>query len=328
MRKLLIIFIFFTSLVSAQLLKTNDRSMLYRLSENQYYSYDKPNWGTPFYYLIDDFVKFYDLTFIKKNIPAIVLIGISTAFMIINDEDILVGVQAFSEDIGLDGENNLKTLISIDGKNIFRAPTDLSSSLYYIGDGWLHISIAGAFLTYGSIVEDNRALQTASQLAEGLITTGLTVQILKHITGRESPYARTEDGGKWTPFPDQIEYHEHVPHYDAYPSGHLATAMMTYTVIHENYPEYKFIKPLSYIAMTLLSYQMINNGVHWISDYPLSIGMGYLFGKIAVDRGRKSITSNKINGRKIENEAHFRISLIPYVSPNGNLGVTVFYSLQ
>ncbi|MBN2789299.1 MAG: phosphatase PAP2 family protein [Candidatus Delongbacteria bacterium] len=328
MKRASIILIFFTVLLSGQLLKTVDRSMLYRLSDNEYYSYNKPNWGTPFSNVPVDFVKFYEIGFTKKNIPAMVLIGVSTAFMIINDEDILVSVQEFSEDIGLDRENNLKTLISIDGKNIFRAPTDLSSSLYYIGDGWLHISIAASFLTYGSITSDNRALQTASQLAEGLMTTGITTQFLKHITGRESPSVRTRDGGRWIPFPNQIDYHENVPHYDAYPSGHLATAMMTYTVIHENYPEYKFIKPLSYIAMGLLSYQMINNGVHWISDYPLSIGIGYLFGKIAVDRGRRSVAANEINGRKVENEAHYGIKLFPYLSPYGDLGITATYSLH
>ena len=44
--------------------------------------------------------------------------------------------------------------------------------------------------------------------------------------------------------------------------------------------------------MTLLGLQMMNNGVHWASDYPLSIAMGYYLGKIAVNNGRKSINSN------------------------------------
>ena len=41
--------------------------------------------------------------------------------------------------------------------------------------------------------------------------------------------------------------------------------------------------------MSLLGFQMMNNGVHWISDYPLSIAMGYYLGKIAVDNGRQAI---------------------------------------
>jgi len=28
-------------------------------------------------------------------------------------------------------------------------------------------------------------------------------------------------------------------------------------------------------------FQVVNNGVHWASDYPLRIGMGYIFGRAA-----------------------------------------------
>ena len=31
---------------------------------------------------------------------------------------------------------------------------------------------------------------------------------------------------------------------------------------------------------------MVNNGVHWASDYPLGIAMGYVFGKAATQLGR------------------------------------------
>lgn len=74
--------------------------------------------------------------------------------------------------------------------------------------------------------------------------------------------------------------------YDAFPSGHLSTAMVAVTVISSNYPEYTFMKPLGYTLMSALTFQMVNNGGHWYSDYPLAIAMGWMFGKIAVDRGR------------------------------------------
>jgi hypothetical protein len=32
---------------------------------------------------------------------------------------------------------------------------------------------------------------------------------------------------------------------------------------------------------------MVNNGVHWASDYPLGIGMGYLIGKLSTQMGKK-----------------------------------------
>ena len=39
--------------------------------------------------------------------------------------------------------------------------------------------------------------------------------------------------------------------------------------------------------MGLLGYAMLNNGVHWASDYPLGIAMGWGFAKLAVARGRR-----------------------------------------
>mgnify|MGYP002030756411 CR=1 FL=1 len=106
----------------------------------------------------------------------------------------------------------------------------------------------------------------------------------------------TDVHDRWELFPNQIEYHKYVSSYDAYPSGHLAVYVGIFTVIAKNYPEYKLIQPAGYTLMTLLGLQMMNNGVHWASDYPLSIAMGYYLGKIVVDKGRKSnIKSTQLN---------------------------------
>jgi alpha/beta superfamily hydrolase len=34
---------------------------------------------------------------------------------------------------------------------------------------------------------------------------------------------------------------------------------------------------------------MLNNGVHWASDYPLAIGIGYSFGRIIAARQRHKV---------------------------------------
>jgi hypothetical protein len=66
------------------------------------------------------------------------------------------------------------------------------------------------------------------------------------------------------------------------------TATLTFTVLIENYPEYAWwLRPTEYVWLTLLGLQMINNGVHWASDYPLGIAMGYSMGKIVSRLGRK-----------------------------------------
>ncbi|HMX42719.1 MAG TPA: phosphatase PAP2 family protein [Elusimicrobiota bacterium] len=165
-------------------------------------------------------------------------------------------------------------------------PYDLGTGLYFLGDGMTHFTVAGSFLAYGLAKDDSRALQTSSQLVEGIVANGFLVQVLKHATGRENPNTGTAKNGKWRLFPNQKDYAKHVNKYDAFPSGHLATAMVTVTVISENYPEYRWIRPLGYTLMTGLAYEMVNNGVHWVSDYPLAIYMGYTFGRIAVHHGR------------------------------------------
>ncbi len=36
----------------------------------------------------------------------------------------------------------------------------------------------------------------------------------------------------------------------------------------------------------LIGLAMMNNGVHWLSDYPLALAIGYAYGKIATSRGK------------------------------------------
>jgi hypothetical protein len=155
-----------------------------------------------------------------------------------------------------------------------------------IGDGFTHITIMGGFFTYGMINDDDKTLSVSSQLAEGLLDVAIVTQTLKHITGRQSPFKSTQKRGKWDLFPNQEDYVKDVPSYDAFPSGHLATTMMTVTVLAENYPNNAYIKPVGYTAMILLTFQMLNNEVHWASDYPLAIGIGYSIGKIVSQRER------------------------------------------
>lgn len=111
---------------------------------------------------------------------------------------------------------------------------------------------------------------------------GIITQALKHLTARESPFSSIQNRGKWKFFPNQKEYSKHVPHYDAFPSGHIATLMGAVTIISDNYPEYRFIRPAGYALCGLLGFAMVNNGVHWVSDYPLELAIGYVMGKAIV----------------------------------------------
>lgn len=168
-----------------------------------------------------------------------------------------------------------------DDSHIFR---EISNRGVDMGDGKFQFGIAAAFGLYGFVAGDQRALRTASQTVEVILSCGAVVQLLKHITGRESPVVTTTPTGRWDFFPNQIEYHKHVPHYDAFPSGHIATALATLTVVADNYPEAAWIKYIGYPAVTLVGVGLVATSIHWWSDIPLGLALGWSFGKIVARR--------------------------------------------
>jgi len=230
----------------------------------------------------------------KENAWWLASIGLSTAVLIKYDQAIMDESQRFARRLGLisDTKNGRETYTIIDWsvgelELPFVIPKNMNSVMYFIGDGLTHMGIVGGLVGYGLINDDNRSLSTASQTVEALLVTGIIVQVLKRTTGRESGFRATKDGGKWRFFPNQVDYTLNVPKYDAFPSGHLATVMATVTVVAENYPEHTYIRPLGYSMMTLLGFAMLNNGVHWASDYPLGIAIGYTAARVAIERNRK-----------------------------------------
>jgi hypothetical protein len=291
------------------------------------YEYSPPKGLTFLTSFPSDIKEYGKLTFRKEKINEWLLVSALTGIMIVYDEPLIVEAQKTGNKFNLTNEDNTTEFFSIFDQPI-RFPTDLGSSLYFIGDGILHLGIASSFYTYGKFIDDNRAMQTGSQIAQAMASAGFLTQMIKHITGRVSPFKNytsqdtLKDGAiiyhpedKWTPFPNQIEYHEHVSTYDAFPSGHMAVCMATVTVIAENYSEIKWVRPIGYTAMTLLGFQMMNNGVHWVSDHPLSIAMGYYLGKIAAENGRK----------KISGEHKSNLSIKPMINTNLT-GITINYS--
>ncbi len=179
-----------------------------------------------------------------------------------------------------------------------------------IGDGRTQFGLAGAFAAYGLLLGDQRALRTGSQIVEVVLGAGAVVQVLKHVTGRESPFTRSSPTGIWKFFPDQLQYHKHVPAYDAFPSGHICTSMATVTVIAENYPEVTWVRPVGYLFCAFIAVGMANNGIHWYSDYPLGIFLGYSFGMIASHQEMFSLTGNR-------NKSSLDISVSPAITRQG-----------
>ena len=228
-----------------------------------------------------------DTAFSKKAVPWWAGIIASTAVLYHNDEVVLRDIQREGRNAGIGNEDNTRPILYVGDIDLIRLPTDTGSFLYFLGDGWMHFSIAGGFYFYGRNNNDSRAFNTGLRIAHGMAVSTIFSQFLKRATGRESPYVRSEDKGKWSPFPSLKEYQSKTPHYDAMPSGHVMTATLVFTVIDEAYPEYAvYTRSIGGAWVSLLMWQMVNNGVHWASDYPLGIAMGYVFGKSAAQMGK------------------------------------------
>jgi len=218
-------------------------------------------WYTMISNIPGDWVRYSQATFRTTEIPAFIgMTGLTVALVMTDDETWRMSDRWYKS------------------SPVVKSWSDIFE---YMGDGRPQFGLAGAFAVYGFVAGDHRALRTASQTVEAILACGTVVQVLKHMTGRQSPFLSTRPGGVWDLFPNQIEYSKHVAKFDAYPSGHIATAMTTVTVIAENYPECTWMKPVGYTICALIGISMGNTGIHWYSDYPLGLALGYSFGMLA-----------------------------------------------
>ncbi len=258
--------------------------------EDDLFVYPKPKYYTFIQYLPRTFPGAAKIAFGKNSWKGWAAVVGATTVLLIYDQEILDAVQQFSNHIGLDPERRYKDFVpfKFGGKDasLYDVPDNLNSVIYSIGEGLPSIFLSLGILTYGAIKKDYRSISTASQVFQATLAMGITTQIIKRMTGRESPFVATQPGGAWHPFPGLKIYQQNTPSYDAFPSGHMGTMMSTTVVIAANYPEKKWIKPVGYSLMGLVGLAMINNGVHWASDYPLAIGMGCVFGHATVKMNR------------------------------------------
>lgn len=267
----------------------------YRIDSNTVLIYKKPRHFSFITNLPKDGWEIVKTPFQKDNLKPLGLVAASTGVLLLVDQPVIDGVRKFSDNIHLSGDGGYNELVKVrigsTDIKIIRAPKNLNTAIYQFGQGFPSLLLGGGLYVYGKIKNDYRSLSTASQLAETFILMGAGTQIIKRITGRQSPYVATVNGGKWQPLPSISNYQKNTPNYDAFPSGHLATVMSTVTVLAENYPDKKYIKPVGYAMIGLVGYSMLNNKVHWISDYPLALALGYVSAKQVAKRNRKKVES-------------------------------------
>jgi len=253
-----------------------------------------PRWHSMFSQIPNDFARFGNLTTSTQNVPTIASLGLLTISLMTTDHHSYRATRRLYKESASFNE--------------------FSDYAVALGDGRLHAGIAAVFAGYGLIADDSRALRTASQTVEAFLATGITVQLLKRISGRESPICATRNSGRWKFMPHPSTYEKNQPSYYAYPSGHISTAMATLTVIAENYPRQLWIKPVGYTMIGALGIGLVSKGMHWYSDLPLGIALGYVFGKTIANPESSEIAESS-------NDGGIKVSLTPSFDAQGGSGV-------
>jgi hypothetical protein len=75
--------------------------------------------------------------------------------------------------------------------------------------------------------------------------------------------------------------------YDAFPSGHTATAFSIATVFATQYSDIKAVPILCYSAATAVGISRLTEHEHWASDVFVGALIGYLSGKQVVQNFRR-----------------------------------------
>lgn len=256
-------------------------------------AYPKPR---PFRFITqtpDDLWQLAKSPFQRENLTGLLITGAATFTLLIMDQPLTDAVQGFAAHNHISPAESNHVLWSMkmlgSPTRLLSVPGNFNTGLYQLGQGFPSLLMGGGFWIYGKISHDNRALSTASQLAESFIVMGIGTQILKRIAGRQTPGSATVPGGLWRPFPSFKNFQKNTPEYDAFPSGHLATLMSTITILALNYPNSKLIKPIGYSLIGLVGLAMMNNGVHWAGDYPLAIALGYVSARIVSAKYHKKV---------------------------------------
>lgn len=219
-------------------------------------------------------------SFSKEAIPGWALVIATTAITYHYDEELIDNSTKFGRNMGIGNKDGTKPLVSAFGHELVRVPSDTGSLMYFLGDGWMHFGIAASIAGYGYATNQNYEVNTGLMIAHGMFVSTIFNQALKRSFGRESPEVKTVKRGAWKLFPSPNEYNSRTATYDAMPSGHVMTATLTFTILAERYPEHQTaIYSVGGVWVSALMFQMMNNTVHWASDYPLGIAMGYVIGK-------------------------------------------------
>lgn len=167
------------------------------------------------------------------------------------------------------------------GKERTKTFRNTSPKITEFGANYGLFSLA-AFSGYSLLFNDPKAQETTYLALESFLTSSVWVVSMKWLAGRERPSAHSKsgsaDGGKWSgPFAYfRNNPRKSISNFDAFPSGHTATAFSIATVIAKQYDKTIYVPILSYTLASIVGITRIAESTHWASDVFVGAIIGYL----------------------------------------------------
>jgi membrane-associated phospholipid phosphatase len=165
---------------------------------------------------------------------------------------------------------------------------EVSPAASMLGDFGVDCGIAGLFALGGLVLKDRKARDTGLMALETLLHTGVLVQVVKHIAGRQRP--QVENGIDYWHGPAGLtkRYSQgSFSRYDSFFSGHTVSAWSLATVIAENYKEHAWVPVACYGLATLVGLSRLTEDAHWLSDVFIGAAIGYTVGRMVVRNQRR-----------------------------------------
>lgn len=153
-----------------------------------------------------------------------------------------------------------------------------------------------AFGLLSAAFKNEKGVQTTLLSTQAMITSGVWIQLIKQFTGRERPNASynnsQKEGGLWygplAQYDQELAIKKNGSSFDAFASGHTATAFSIATVFALQYNETTIIPIVFYSAATLIGVSRLTEHEHWSSDVFVGALLGYLCGKQVVNNFNKT----------------------------------------
>lgn len=153
---------------------------------------------------------------------------------------------------------------------------DAAATLSELGDTRSAIPLALGFGAVGLLTGSTREKETATLLAEALITSGTWTALIKAASGRERPRELDGEVADWTG-PGSVFSDERTAgeRFRSFPSGHATGAWAAATILANQYPRYGVVPIVAYTSAGAISYSRIALGAHWLSDVVVGGLIGY-----------------------------------------------------